>query len=278
MLQDQKEDWQRYGSASHAAEKQQGDESPVTHFAPGYPVDEETYRTVCHAPKDKDHADLCQQWRVAEYARIQSWINAAGLIFLIGTFVFTAIAAGAARRAANFTGKAAAHAEDAAGAANESAKSDREANELMRDHAELELRAYVLIDSITTVESAENTIRVKIRNYGQTPAYSVVKWVWSDIDVFPREKPFTQPRDSSLKSAATMGPGQMDTFNIDPRSPNNQEADAISKGDSAIYAYGVISYRDAFKRERFTNYRFVCRGDDFDTGRFIPTADDNESN
>src|SRR5688572_17779036 len=71
----------------------------TTYFDLGLQVDRHTYAAICEQPKDREHADLCQQWRVAEAAEWQIALTILGLVLLFGTLAFTAIAANAARAA-----------------------------------------------------------------------------------------------------------------------------------------------------------------------------------
>jgi hypothetical protein len=70
--------------------------SVTTHFAPGHKVDSDTYRVICDSPKDREHADLCIQWRIAEAAETQIIWTVSGFLVLVGTL----IAAGATARSA----------------------------------------------------------------------------------------------------------------------------------------------------------------------------------
>lgn len=102
-------------TGDHQSPERTGAKSATTHFAPGNRVDPNTYRAICDSPKDKDHADLCQQWRVAEAAESQIWLTGVGLVLVFGTLVFTAIAARAARDAVKEGEKATAAALQAVG-------------------------------------------------------------------------------------------------------------------------------------------------------------------
>ena len=79
------------------------------------------------------------------------------------------MAARAARDAARY-------AKSAADAANSSAVSDREANDLLRDNTALELRAYLSVEpsGITQLIGTDRAIgQVSVRNVGKLPAYNV---------------------------------------------------------------------------------------------------------
>lgn len=65
------------------------------------------YKIACEAPKDHDAADLCEQRRMAKaaeesvwWARLQTWLGGFGLIGVVITLAFTAVATKAASRSA----------------------------------------------------------------------------------------------------------------------------------------------------------------------------------
>jgi hypothetical protein len=130
----------------------------ATYFAPSFQVDAHTYRAICDQPKDVDHADLCQQWRMAEAAERQLWLTALGLAFISLTLFFTARAAIAASRAA-----------DAA----------RQGNKISRNLFVAEQRPWVSIEinlsGALTFNSEEVLLplKLKIENIGRSPAESV---------------------------------------------------------------------------------------------------------
>jgi hypothetical protein len=110
--------------------------------------------------KDKDHADLCQQWRVAEAGEAHLWVNVLGLVLLFGTFTAAIMAAKYAKHAAE--------------AAASSARSDRKANKLARRHGERQLRAYSHLDKgMLNLANDQFTVKIVVKNFGQTPANKV---------------------------------------------------------------------------------------------------------
>jgi hypothetical protein len=233
----------------------------------------------CDAPQNHDEADLCQQIRMSEAAEgsvrlngYQSGIAVLGALLVIITIIYARRAAIAARDAAN-------HAEASAKAANESASYDRDANELVRTHAELELRANLLIDSVTIVPGAPIfTARVVIKNYGQTPAYDAKKWVGIGTDYFPLRKTLTPPPEDFPMSVSILGPGQMTQFDIPLiKQPTQEEWIDFKRGTAAIYVFGEIRYRDAFKQPRTTKYRMFSKDEKLAIDQFAPYYDGNEA-
>jgi hypothetical protein len=203
---------------------------------------------------------------------IQIGLGVVGAFLVYLTVVYARRAAIAARDASN-------HADAAAKAANESAKYDREANQLTREHAELELRANVLIDSVTVTPGVPIfTARVVLKNYGQTPAYDAKSWVGIDVDYFPLRKTLERPPKDFLMSVSILGPGQMTQFDVPlRRQPTQDEWIDFKKATAAIYVFGEISYRDAFKQPRTTNYRMFSNGEKMNIDQFAPYYEGNEA-
>jgi hypothetical protein len=148
-------DHSNLGNVSRAAQAEPHRGSPSTHFAAGYQVDRYTYRAVCDQPKDKDHADLCQQWRMAEAAESQFWLSVLGTLFLLGTLLFTGIAANAARKAAR--------------SAKDTADAAIRANELNRDNATVDQRPWLSIRDfkITYLRTSPGDVN-----------RSEIQWLW----------------------------------------------------------------------------------------------------
>jgi|SRR5579862_584756 len=131
-----------------------------------------------------------------------------------------------------------------------------------------QLRAYVGPENIGLFEgnmmSPPQAARVNvpgiamlIKNSGQTPAYKVVSW--AQIAVIPVKDehlqlalPKMEERFSNTLSAGS-------TFNKSlwfDRPLTATEIADLGTGVRAIYLYGRIEYQDAFKKRRFTNFRF----------------------
>jgi hypothetical protein len=142
----------------------------------------------------------------------------------------------------------------------------------MRESSEQQLQAYVLPEGAgifdgSTVKPPQPVranfpfVAMLIKNFGQTPAYKVVSW--AQIAVIPVRDENTALGVPPLveKFSNTLGPGG--TFNksfwFDRPLSANEIAD-IATGVRAIYLYGRIEYRDAFKKRRFTNFRLHYNG------------------
>lgn len=252
----QYEDRHDYVDTSEAAEnKEAAQPLATTYFTPGFKVDQHTYSAICDQPKNKEHADLCQQWRMAEAAEFQIWLSAIGVLLLIGTLIFTAIAARAARDAAK-------SAREAADAANSSAQSDREANILTQVHAGQQLRAYLHIDDTKgpDLDSGPPFIfEFFIKNGGQTPAYTVKQWTGYTLGPHPLYQELPPPKAAPRYSAIIGAEGRVKVMaEIDQYTPD--EVMKI-KGDAVrLYVFGVITYRDIFDTDWDTPFRMMYGG------------------
>jgi hypothetical protein len=151
----------------------------------------------------------------------------------------------------------------------------------MRVTARQQLRAYMFVDSIgvgnvTTPLAWEVTpgykptgaeithtalgpvARMVIRNTGQTPAHHVINWG----EIVLRESPldgtlkFSQRPLFVTKSSIPANGVSTKTLII-PRPLLADEVGDLKRGTKAIYVFGYIKYRDAFRRRRKTRYQFM---------------------
>jgi hypothetical protein len=187
-----------------------------------------TYRTICKAPYNREYADLCQQWRVAEAAEkqvIAIWISNGALIF---TLILTAVATWAASRAARAAEKAV---------------------EVTEGTAKQELRAYVDIKGGVIrlpLDHSEMMVRVDFSNYGQTPATNIRFWARAALlephEFQDREVP-TAPDTKDVILSPTnlafvnrkiaLAPGDVEAFQAGRKKP---------------YVWGLVEYTDIFGR------------------------------
>ena len=149
----------------------------------------------------------------------------------------------------------------------------------MRESSERQLRAYVLVDNCSVFNVAKPVqvfrgqvfqhseaeitnlacgpgVRVFIKNTGQTPAYEVCHVGHIAFREHPLKAPLPALQQSTAPPASVLGPGVLSSkllFIPNPLAP--QETAQLRDGTGAIYVYGRISYRDAFKREQWTEYR-----------------------
>jgi hypothetical protein len=136
-----------------------------------------------------------------------------------------------------------------------------------------QLRAYVAPESVGILDgnmlSPPQPAKVNypgvgmlIKNCGQTPAYKVVSWARIAVIAVIDEQ-LQLPMPPSLEETFTNTLAAGSTFNKSlwfdrPLTPN--EITDILNGVRAIYLYGRIEYKDAFKKTHFTNFRLQYIG------------------
>jgi hypothetical protein len=153
---------------------------------------------------------------------------------------------------------------------------------IMRRTARRQLRAYVFITTaeIGDIDDSQNLhASVSIKNSGQTPAYDLINRGAITIrearlrgDLWPEDK------DASLSKTA-LGPGEVLGKYFSARPLTTEERAAVRSGTHAIYVYGEILYKDAFRRRRHSRYRFMHGGETAIRSRQLVICDEgNEAN
>jgi hypothetical protein len=95
-----------------------------------------------------------------------------------------------------------------------------------------------------------------ITNSGSTPAYNVVHWAGIAFDDFPVPKSLPKRLMTPTAPTSILPPNGINTKNIRIPSPlDSQDVTGLRAGTKAIYIYGEITYMDAFRRKRRTDYR-----------------------
>ena len=206
------------------------------------------YRKICNESHDREYADLCQQWRMAEFAkrqvkwvRNQFWATVVEGILLLVTVIFTGIAAIAATKAAN--------------AANASV-------EVASKNAERQLRAYVYVDEISISEDDKTTtgkcrVSVSIKNSGQTPAHATITAGKAlIIEGHPIDLPapladIDFDKFQKIPSSTVLGSGDVKSVHF---SVESTHIDRARKKEVTFYFHGAIHYTDVFDRVRKTKF------------------------
>jgi hypothetical protein len=153
---------------------------------------------------------------------------------------------------------------------------------IMRRTARRQLRAYVFITTaeIGDIDDSQNLhASVSIKNSGQTPAYDLINRGAITIrearlrgDLWPEDK------EASLSKTA-LGPGEVLGKYFSARPLTTEERAAVRSGTHAIYVYGEILYKDAFRRRRHSRYRFMHGGEAAIRSRQLVICDEgNEAN
>jgi len=120
---------------------------------------------------------------------------------------------------------------------------------LMRRTARQQLRAYISVENCyVVVESSPRRAVVIIKNGGQTPAYEVDASIRSMIEKYPLEG--TLPNDKIGESSISpMGPHSEDRLTV--------QCALHTPEETVLFVYGKVSYTDAFKKIRHTEYRYI---------------------
>lgn len=128
-------------------------------------------------------------------------------------------------------------------------------------HSERELRAYVSVTEINTtgfrpLSSPETAITIK--NSGKTPAYDFKIERTFDLHKIPRNEFHPYPSESPDRSSGSIGPGvEISAGGCSRRPFTAEEYKAVICGEIALFFFGRIDYTDAFKKNRFTNFRYI---------------------
>lgn len=134
-----------------------------------------------------------------------------------------------------------------------------------KEVAKKELRAYVALDEIFFSESSDaagGLHKLRIRNYGQTPASGMSIWC-ERASHLPQEgvKPFY---DSPVVDGQLLHPVQAFTVGL-------SAAPLYRIGKPGFFTYGRIVYHDIYSRWWVTKFCYRYEGD----GTFVPHGDYN---
>ena len=82
-----------------------------------------------------------------------------------------------------------------------------------------------------------------------------------------------------IMSRAVLGPRATSQKFDQLNSLSTAGAKALADGTAAIYVWGLITYKDAFGTDRFTNYRYMIGGNVGVRGVFLAQCENgNEAN
>lgn len=230
--------------------------------APEYRAYPDKNADPCYYAKDHDAADLCAQWRAAIAAEkaakaaqgANGWAMVAAILSLfgVGGIIYALLQTHSA------LGEA------------------RKGNELAEQTARRELRAYVTTEDHDIIEffrGGPTILRAKIWNRGQTPAYDMKVWsiVGGTLDEPDDFKVMQKKRDDFRQSKSVLGPGQWMLHENGCQGPLENDAYiGIATGGIKLVFAGVVTYRDAFGRRRFTTFKQFYTG----TGNWATKAAD----
>jgi hypothetical protein len=204
------------------------------------------YRTPCRDPQGETESDLCAQWKAANaaadgayWAKWGFWIACIGSAFLLWQIILT-------RKAVEDT--------------SEATDAMREANQIARDAARRQLRAYIAVTEIEVrglVVGKKPSYSCIIKNTGQTPAYGL-----RSINIVKAS--LIGPDDFRIRigkpeyiSACDLGPGQeMPHVNRRNHPLTLKEWDLINSGEICMIFAGILTYTDAFGHFRRVTFRY----------------------
>ena len=134
---------------------------------------------------------------------------------------------------------------------------------IARRTAERQLRAYIVVKA-ATVElvkegSAEKIVgvvcRVAFLNAGQTPAYDLQLTRNTVRETFAFDPIFPDDGGGMHRTTAILGPRVEHPDDLGTRmNLSPQDVLALERGQSAIYMWGAVRYRDIFNRSRRTRF------------------------
>jgi hypothetical protein len=102
------------------------------------------------------------------------------------------------------------------------------------------------------------SILVQFTNTGQTPAYKLTIMADKKVDEYPLMVNLVSGPDTTR--VGSIGAGIHSHVELTDFSLTENEWQEMSKGKLAVYAFGIIEYKDAFCRWRWTKFRFFGGG------------------
>jgi hypothetical protein len=143
-----------------------------------------------------------------------------------------------------------------------------------RDSEQRQLRGYAMVESskIGLDPNGIPTVSITVKNFGQTPIYGFRHWSCAIIRDFPdRAQDFpptsmitaTKAPESLVAPNATIGKDYAGSCFPTEQSISPPVRAAIMAGTKAVFAVGVLKYKDAFGVDRETRYRRGWNGKEF---------------
>lgn len=141
-----------------------------------------------------------------------------------------------------------------------------------------QLRAYIMPDHISLFHPTHlpkkrgkqpkiadhPAVVIHLKNYGPTPASEVLHWAdYVLLPLHPDSEAIATPAPDTLSrvSESAMAPGGILTKYLDYRPAfSPAEAAQIEARSHGIFVRGRVTYRDAFKKQRETNYLLRYQG------------------
>jgi hypothetical protein len=194
----------------------------------------------CYENANHEAADLCAQWSAADAAKETAglsywgnWIGGFGAVLSFFSILLVLWAL----------------------------KQGREANEIAKDTAKRELRAYVVptdqeVDRL--IVGFQPIFRVKVKNFGQTPARELrclCKVQFTDGD--PDELPMRFRNIEGKISSVVLGPDDFHVFEYElPDALSIELLNAMGGGGVKPVFAGITCYKDVFGKRHRSTFRY----------------------
>jgi hypothetical protein len=156
----------------------------------------------------------------------------------------------------------------------------RKGSESTAENGRRQLRAYVFPDQANLVW--QGTVKptlaeIVIKNSGQTPAYRLSTATAAVVGDYPLRGDLHVP--PMPDDHTVVPPNGSYALSVTLAQPlTGDQLKGIQKGTQAIYAFGEISYVDAFNECRMTRYRFYYSGAGADIGSRVSLTYLDEGN
>lgn len=117
-----------------------------------------------------------------------------------------------------------------------------------------------------------------IKNFGKTPAYEFISWLYIGLYKFPLDTTLEQPSYVPTASKAPIAPSDIfRQYAILPAPLNKTEIEALRNKTAAIFVCGEVIYFDAFKIKQRSNLCLYSTGEDFIRGELAYYHEGNEA-
>jgi hypothetical protein len=147
-------------------------------------------------------------------------------------------------------------------------------------HSEQELRAYVGVvraDIKRHIEKGTIKAEIQITNRGQTPAYDLTAISSFDFHEIPRKEFGTYGKNTTPQSRSTILPNEGVPMTLyAERVVTSEDLKSVREERFAFFFYGTISYKDAFGKDRRTDFRFIAGNNKSGTLIWEVTPEGNE--
>jgi hypothetical protein len=139
---------------------------------------------------------------------------------------------------------------------------------LTRSTARRQLRAYLSISPAFVEDYGTKkrmTVNCLVENHGQTPAFDIA-YVFTSIvmpEILPEGWEYTSPQRHVLASSTSFPGIKITAWFHHENVLTHDEYKEMESGNTRLYVWGLMTYRDAFRKRRETQFNFSIGGPDF---------------